>query len=373
MSLSTQRFPSSSNVTMPLETGIVIAFIRDPKKFKLNQYIQYVPTKTELFTWMLLERDRSVRVLNTDEMIWEPGHSRTGMGNNKATRFAMQSGHCIRRNEAATVGWVANEQSHRWDIMATEMKANASVMMTARTKLVWDQLAGGNWQGNTFDANVLNNGRGPWNKGMDDPNSSKYNAISTTILNAARNINLLTNGEVDLEDLVLVLNPDDAIKMSLTAEVRHIVNNTVLAPSRLEGDPKAFQKRWGLPTMIEGIPIVVEDAGIVTGNPLDSGTEATLDVGRNFIAPSGTAYLMARPGSLDGAPGSVSFSTVQVFFFSPGTGSEGGEDGTDFSGLLDAEAFPDPENKLTRCHVSESIDPELAAPLAGMQITNIIG
>lgn len=357
MSLSTMRFPSATNVVMPSDVGQVISFIRKPEKFDLNKWIQYIPVTTMQFMWSRLERDRSVRLTSTDEQVWPDGASRKSRGQDKATRFAQQTSTCIRRDESSNVPWIQNEQSHRYDILSTEMRANASVLMTGRTDLAVQQLITGNWQGNTADANTLNKGRGTWDKGSNDPNSPRYQAVTQTLVNAARNIKLLTNNEVDYDDLVLLMNVDDAIKVGLAPEVRDLLNHTVLAKQQLEGEVQVMKDRYGAPSQIAGIPLVVDSSPKVTSNPLASGTEATIDVDRKFILPSGTAYLLARPGSLDGAPGSQSFSTIQIFHHGP---------------LLELEAYPDSEDRLTRCHASESIVVELVAPLAGYQITNIV-
>jgi hypothetical protein len=358
MALSTFRAPSATNVVLPSDVGQIIAWMRKPENFTINKWMQYVPVKTMQFLWMRLSRDASVRVVNTNEMVWPSGASRKSRGNDKATLFAEQTGVCIRRDESGNVPWLENEQSHRWDILATDMRRCASVMMTGRTQLAVNQLITGNWQGNSADANVLNKGRGFWNKASNDPNNPNYQAISQTLVNAVRNIKLITNAEVDYDDLMLLLNPDDAIRIGLTPEVRDLLNHTVLAKNQLEGEVATMKNLYGCPPQIAALPIVVEDSPIVTSVPRADGTEAVIDVDRKFILPSGTAYIIARPGSLDGAPNSTSFSTIQAFHH---------------GGLLELEAYPDSEDRLTRTHASEAIDIELAGALAGYQITNIIG
>lgn len=362
LTLSPLRYPGSENVVFPKETGMVQAFIRDPAAFKLNSYIQYVPTLSERYLWSRLERDSAVRV-TAEEMeasVWKPGFSRKGMGKDKGTRFSQQTGLCVRRNFARNVGWLENEVCERWDLMATELKANASVAMTVRTLLTQNQLANGNWQGNTASANTLNQGKGFWNKASDDPNNPRYNAISATILQAKRNIALVTNGVIDVDSDImrLVMNPDDAIAVSLAPEIRHIkTHDAAMMVAQMEG-AELKKRNWGMPRMIEGVEIVVEDTPYVNSNPNAAGTESTIDVDRKWVFPSGTAYMLARPGSLVGAPGSQSFSTLQSYFF--------GE-------LMQAEAFPDAQDRLTTCHTSESLDFVLGCGLAGYKISGIVG
>jgi len=363
MAVSQLQFPSVTNLNLPAITGQVIAFIRRRDRFALNEYCQYMPVPQPRFIWHYLERDRAVRVVNLDEMVVHPGDRRDGLGKDKATRFKMVDGLVIPRNESAVVGWMENEQSHSWNLLATEMESAASVMMTARCLNIWNTLSlSSNWgptdsATNSASANSLNRGAGTWDKASDDPNSNRWLAIQKTIAAAMRNIRLLTNNRVDWSDMVLVLNPDDAIKISQCAEIRHILNNSTAAGKWVDARDRTFIERWFLPPELYGIRCVIEDSMVVTDPVSDGGSEATIDVGRKYIMPSGSAYLMARPGSLDGAPGSVSYSTMQIFHY---------------GGLLQSEAFTDAENRQTRCHVMEYIAPILVAPISGYQITNIM-
>ncbi len=375
VSISNFAYPSDRNAGWPVDTGMVISFIRDPQTFPMNRYIQYIPVKggeddgegNVRFSYYVLGRDTGIRVTNLDSLAWPDGGSRKGAGKDEMTPFRMQTGYTVRRNKSRNVPNGVDRAQPKWDILATEIQNLASIMMTARTYDLWTNglAPKANWQVdatasttyNSADASVLNNNAGKWSTGSNDPNNSHYNAIQSSIMQAMLTIKLLTNSKITFADMQLVIPVLDAPVLALAPEIRQILATT--REDKLENLNRS-SNNWGLPPEIAGLPVVVEDAAIVTDPPSDTGSGpvmATANVGRKFIAPSGTAYILSRPGALDGAPGSPSYSTVQIYHS---------------GGLLEAETFPDAEDRLSRAHVSESTAVLMPAPITGYQITNTV-
>ena len=356
-SASTLYHPSPTSL-LPEQIAQVIAYMLRPT-LRMNQFIQYIPVTKMSYIWYRLSRDDSIRVPAgmSDAAVWADGQSRKGRGKDKGTRFAAQTGELVRRDEAVNVGWLTASMNDYWPVLQTELENIVSRMLTMRSQLIWNAIPNAAWTfPNTQPANSLNGGLGNWKTASDDPGSPHFNAIQQTLLNAVRYIELMTNGAVTQEDLVLVLNYDDAIQIANSPEIRHVLNVNQQATIGNQGFVAGQQN--GLPVMLYGVRVVVENSAIVTSLPLANGVEATVDVDRTWIMPSGTAYLLSRPGSLLGAPGSRSFSTVQVYHL---------------DSLIEVEVFPDTQDRLTEAHCCESIDIQLPAIPAAMQITNILG
>lgn len=357
----TLRYLSGSNGFVPAPTGQVIAFVRDVKKFKINQYVQYIPTPKSVGVYAVLDRDHPVRIVSDADFAWADGDDRP-MGKANVGRFQWAEFATQRRDYPFTLGWKAQEQAEgSWKPFAYEAAAHASQAMTNRTQRVWTYLEStGNWGTHYADANTLNGGAGLWEDASDDPNDPAYNAIRKTLLEAMRRIFLDTNSMVNWEDMRLVMNPDCAIAMASSAEFMNYLKQSPFAMAQVKGDVPNINQTWGLPEKYCGLNLVVEDGTIVTERPKASGTEASTSgtpAPRRFIKGKTSAAILSRPGGMDGDYGSPSWSTVQVYHY---------------NGLLQVEAFDDPENRRTKGHVSEDFKEVVPATQAGFLITNVV-
>lgn len=352
----TLRFAGSHNGYMPQLTGQVIAFVRKESEFKLNEYVQYVPTKKKLGVYTKLELDAFVRVHQEGRTAWHDGASRKEMGKDNKIRFEMTEFRTNRRNFAWEIGWQSLDQTDAFKIKPAHMDMALSQCMTERTKRVislCETVA--NWGSNTATADTLNGGKGTWDTATADPSDAAGLAIYKSCIAAAQRINLATNGKVKPSDLRFVVSPSAAIAMSSSAEMVNYVRESPASEKLLtEGFDPQFDL-WGLPRMYRGFTFIVEDAVIVEEYQKASGTEATAN--RSYIKTDDSCVVLARKGGLDGEYGTVNFSTLQFYHY---------------DGLLKVAAFDDAEDELTRGHVSEDTKEVLAAPISGYLIQDIL-
>ncbi len=376
----TLRFLGPTNAYMPQSTGQVIAFIRQPSKFKIMTYCQFVGHDEPTGVYSVLGRDESVRVVSDAEFRWEDGADMP-TGELYKSRFEIQEFRAIRRAYPWSIGNVTEKTAKFFKPSVTQMAEGISLAMTNRTSQIMKVLElVSNWGNNTNSASNLNGGKGFWDKASDLPDSPNYNAIADTFLAVAQQINLYTNGVVDITDMRCVISPNAARRMSQSAEIKHFLANSVYAKKAQEDPGENINVLWGLPRTYMGMEIVVEDASIVTErpNPAASSTSAqAVNPGnRNYIKSDNSAVFMSRPGGIDGQYGNQSFSTLQVYYY----GGEASKDarkvsesnGSVSGGLLAVKAAYDQWNEKIKGAIVEYWVPKLAAAPAGFLVTNTL-
>lgn len=347
-----QRYQSGSNI-IPEATGQAIAFIRDPKEFPINRYVQFIESPKPLGLYAQLDFDQPVRVANTADSAWEDGDPRP-VGNANQASFQWEPFETHRHDFPYAIGEQALEVA-QWNASAFYNSMVLSQAMTSKTNDVWTALTtASTWGGNTATATTLNKGQGTWLGASADPTSGKFLAIRNSLLAACRYINMATNAKVRPQDLRLVISPELAIVMSLTDEINAFMKNNEYGRGQVLGNVEGQNTLWGLPSHYAGLEIVIEDSPIIAANPVSAGTFATVDAGRTRIVPNNIAVILSQKGGLDGNFGAPSFSTLQVYYYKYQVAVEG---------------WMDSKNKRAEGHVVDQYISIVAAPVAGFYIT----
>lgn len=353
--MATPRFLSPTNGFIPEATGQAIAYVRDPSRFKLNQYAQLINAPKPLVVYATLDPDQPARVPTSDMFRWAPGNYRP-RGTNNMGNFVWNEVLCERFDYGYTVDYQSIDAASGWNPRAF---FNAIILQQAMTNVTQRFInmmeTAGNWQGNTSDATVLNNGAGTWDQASDDPSSPNYLAIQKSVLTAAKNIQLATNGMLTINDMILIVSPGLAETMANTAEIHSYLAKQERALRVLQGDEPSMVAQWGLPQPFCGMKIVVEDAVIVRELPNALGTTATTN--RTWVKSDDSAIIVSRIGGVSGNYGSPSASTIQRYFYKY---------------EMAVEAFDEPKHKLFETHVVDQFKEVLAAPRSGWLITNCL-
>lgn len=354
--MATPRFLGPNNGFIPQATGQVIAFMRDPKEFKLNEYVQYLQTDKPVAVYYRLQIDDLIRMPGDNFFVWADGADRPE-GDWNQVRFEEIEFSCKRRNYPFRVGWVALETAkNSWKPLEVHTQRVMQQAMQNRTKRVMDLLQNSaNWGTHVDTANSLNDGAGTWDLASDDPSDPQYNAIKKSLTRAAQIINLDTNAVVKPEDLVLVISPECARAMANSPEMHNYLREGPFSKSQLEGGEN-MNSRYGLPPSLYGFKIIIEDSMVITSNPAAADTGVTSGT-RSRIKDDDSALLLSRKGGINGVNGAPSFSTVQLYFYE-----------------LEAavETFDDPKNKRQEGHVVDYFAEVLAAAPAGYLIENVL-
>lgn len=313
--MPTPRFLSPTNSFLPVPTGIVSGYVRDPKEFALNDYVQFVESPSTTGSYYVLDRDHPVRMVNPAEFDWAPG-SRAPQAHTNAGKFHLNAFMLDRVAPTFELDETTVEMARKygnWDPIAYESKAMADQAMNMRTMRVW--LSGQNglaldtpatWGSNTASAATLAQVPG----GTWANSQSTAPVIQTSLFEAARRINIATNGKVKPSDLTIVINPVAAIQVAVSNEIKDFVKQQASAPDILKSGWDNPNKLWGLPADLFGFKLCVEDAARVTTASNTSGAAGS----RSYIKADSSAVLLARPGGISAPFGGKSFSTVQLYW-----------------------------------------------------------
>lgn len=292
---------------LPQATGQCIAFVRNPEEFPINKWVTLTPSDKPTGLYSRLDRDNGVRTANIDSYVWSDGADLPS-GQYFTSRFTVSEFRTQRHAVPWELGAQTVDNADLWNPKLTHMKEAVSLLMTLRTKRIYDKAeSAGNWDGNTASATSLGGGK-------FDVGTSTSPYFAKGILGAAQAINLGTNAKVKINQLRAIINPADAIKIGNSAEIRDYLKGSVHARMMIEDPFASVNSLWGLPHYYQGVELIVDDTPFVTEKMNDSSTqEATTN--RTYAKTAGSIIVVARPGSLDSELSQKSYSTIQIFYY----------------------------------------------------------
>ena len=352
MALPTQAFQagSSTNGYLPGASQYLVEFVRDPKRFPVDKYTQIVEAPDPTFYYWEIERDQMIRQHALNLSLFADGAERP-IGTDNQLKSRMVQATCLRYDFNVRLGDIFLK-TNQWKAKELHLKMLASQAMLGRAYNAVNLLETvANWGANTSDANTLNGGHGNWITASDDPSDSNYNAIRLSLMQAYNNIFLATNGQVSWRDLRLVVSPNLALGMSNSPELHNYIRQTERANDKIEGDEDDYADRFGLPRRLYGLEVVIENTPYLTD--LSTAGLTTGSTNRQFLKKDTTAFIVSRPGGLDGTIG-ASFSTVQTYYY----GSQ-----------LKALQWHDEKSLFVDCHVEDYYTTIMPAPYSGWLVT----
>lgn len=342
---------SATNGYIPQATGQVIAFVKKPEEFMINKWVQLTPVPQPTGLYSRLDRDNGVRTKDIDQYVWADGADLPS-GQYFTSRFTAVEFRTQRNAVPWEIGAQAVENADLWNPKLTHMMEAISMLMTLRTKRVYNVAeVGANWSGNTATAATL--GGGKWDVGTS---TTPY--FFKGLMAAAQAINLGTNGKVQIQQLRAIFSPADAVAIGSSAEIRDYLKGSVHARMMIEDPFEAVNSMWGLPHFYGGVELIVDTTPQVTEQMNQSGNEATTN--RSYMKQSGTCIIVARPGALETELSVKSYSTIQMFYYTK-------------VGLMQVKGEYDGWNEKWRGAVVEQLGIYLTAPMSGFlasQITN---
>lgn len=317
-------------------TGLIqTEFTRNVKSFALNRYTKLVPVTTTSGYFLRINSDEAVRVVNENDFRWAYGEDRpTGVNNDfefaNFTTKRYEKGFHIPYETAKVAAW---------DIVAQHARSRAAQLMTLRTQRALTVLTtAGNWTSGTnyFATGTLLGSGAAYTSGN----------IQKLFQTATEKLMVNTGGAIQMQDIVCVMSPKTAFKMSQSAELKDLIKYTQ-GVDLMKGE--ANFSRYGIAPGLFGIgDVVIEDAVKVTNQK-----GATRSA--QYILGTDAVLFVSRPQGLTGVEGGSNFATITNFVY---------EDMT-------VETFDDPVNRRTRGSIVDNGTFELTAPLAGLYIADI--
>jgi len=325
-------------------TGLIqTEFTRNIKSFPLNRYSKLVPVTTTSGYFLKINSDEAVRVVSENDFRWAYGEDRpTGVNNDfeflPFTTKRFEKGFHIPYETAKVAAW---------DIVAQHARSRATQLMTLRTQRALTTLTtAGNWPTGTVFTDYDALAGVTTASGVYTSDSATATGVQNLFQTAVEKMMINTGGAIQMQDIVAVMSPKTAFKLSQTAQLREMIKYTQ-GVDLLKGEGNF--SRYGLAPQLFGIgDIVIEDAVKVT-------TAKGATRSAEYILPLDTVVFVSRPQGLVGVEGGSNFATLTNFVY---------EDMT-------VETIDDPRNRRTVGSIVDNHTFELTAPLAGILVSNI--
>lgn len=342
------QYPSGSNTFVPNHDAsgkLVVAYSRNVNDFSLNRYVQIAPVKKTTGLYLKMTAEQAARIVNLDETRWPDG-AEAPRGEDGTESFEWLPFRCERHSYNTTVGDLAEEQAD-FALSDVNLANQAQRAMTHRTlEAVTALTTSGNYDAaHTSAVASIPNNSGTW-----AASTTARQDIKRSLNYAAKIIMKATLGAVKAKDLILVLGPDEA---SAIAECQELVDHVKHSPKALaqwRGEEMGRNVQYGLPDMLYGYEVVVEDAVRTTSRK--GGT-----VAKGFAWPSATACLVSRPGGLVGRAGGPTFSTITGFIYEKDD--------------MSVETRHDQDNRLQQARVVDNRHFVMTAPTSGFLFTTV--
>lgn len=346
-------FPSGTNTFIPsfeASGRLTVGFTRNPDKFKLPRYVQYVESPHNVGYYMKLSPQEAARVVTTQEYAWPDGNVRP-MHQDGLEQFNFIEFRTNRYDYGFTIGQMAAEQAS-WPIVEQHAGIHMQKLLTSRTvRMLTTATTASNWQ-TTADPDIASDHTATAStlvSGFLDQGTSTAPYIKKALDKIAVQINQDTLGVVEPSQLMVIMNPNQARLWAESSEIHEYIKSSPSALDEiLTGTSPNAQYGPGLPRKVYGYEIIVENTVKVT-----SRKGATL--AKAWAFPDQTVLVVARPGDLEGVYGMPSFSTLALFWYK--------DDAT-------LERFDDPKNRLVEGHVVENTAEAVVAPASGYLLTS---
>lgn len=339
--------PSGYNTFIPDHESsgrMVVDFSRDPKKFALPRYCQYVPVKKNTGFYLEMTVEEAGRIVDTDmaNFYWPDG-AEAPKSRDALEEFNFLPYRTKRYAPDFVLGDLTAEQA-TWDVMAQHLRIKSQQMMTGRTvKAVTALTTTGNYASSHHsDVASISGNTGNW-----AASTTARQDIKRSLNYAAQLIELDTLSSVDEGSLMLVIGPSLAAKMSESQEIVDHIKGSPEAYAQVKGELPGRNSNYGLPDKIYGYDVIIEKTARVS-------TRKGATTTKSFVMPNATAVMCSRVGGLVGVADAPSFSTLTCFLKEEMT----------------VEKKHDVDNRRMLGRVVDDFEVVLTAPVSGFVFTN---
>jgi hypothetical protein len=363
--------PSSTNTFVPdwEATGQLVQFIRDPKKFPINDIVAFRNALKPVGLYVAFESEQAIRVPTKEQFSWPDGMPRPE-GNNNLMGFEYRGYKTERMDIPFTLG-NRTRANCPWNIVGAHSSMSLSQYMTLIT---WDCFGflqeDANWETaagvDHYDTAVAL-GEGFWDEG-----SVEFPYMQRGLYEAFQRIKDDTFSVVSKDDVRLVLGVEAARKIRTSQEILAYIKGSQFAMQQIRGEIANRNQDFDLPERLFGFEVVILDSQRVT-----SLKNANRTYDREYIMDPNTALLMSKqealPGDYVSDSGSIpNFSTFQVFCY-VGEDGKNTADGRETGGFpFTVETFEDTINRRMSGHVVGDWGLEMVAPESGYKINQIL-
>jgi hypothetical protein len=344
--------------TTELSGNLAVNFGRNIKNFPVNKYLRLrtVTKTTGLYTYFNpLDYARfagGVTNGQTPEFDWAPGTAApTGWHN--TIGFEHRSFQCRRKAYPCNLDLLGEQQAD-WPVLKTNTEAAAQLAMTDRAlEAAAAMTNAANYPSTHVDTatNFSAPAGGFLNGGSaTDPRIKRaFQTLSLRILKDS-------GGNVRMQYLTVVMNPDTAVKLSQSQEVHALMKESRYALPLLTGTQEPMGNvqpvnfAYGLPEYLYGFRVVVEDT---TYNSFNRGDAAEAI---SFVFPDNVIAMVSREQDFEAAEGANSYTTFHLFVYGPDD--------------MKVESETDTWNRIIKMRVTDNRQVVAVAGVTGGLITN---
>ena len=345
--------PGPTTVQIPAATSqLHVEFSRNVESFDLNKYMQIIGGQRVIGLYAELSASDPVTVVSQEDNLWPDGMERP-VGRKRPMRW--REWNCERRTYAFTLGGLTVDQA-TFDIVAAHGRGEAARAMTDRTIDAITVLeTSGNWDGNTAaTVDLLTGGSNETWVGALATVADQF--IKKGFNKVKQNIAQATGGVVRGEQLCFVINPVSADGMARAPEIQAYMTAHESALAVLNANDRRIVDTWGLPPILYGIEICIEDAVKQTSQREIDGSGT-----RTYVMADNVGVFTSRVGGLVGAGvpnqanAAPSFTTLTGFFHEE----------------MNVETVTEGWDRLVKGAVTDNRDIVLTAPNSGFLIQDI--
>lgn len=345
--------------TLELSGNLVVGFSRNRSKYALNNWTRWRNVKVPQGLWRQinpLDYNR-VKSGSSTEFDWAPGNLRPqGLNNN--LRFQELPFNAKRKSYGCTFDLITVKNAD-YDVMKSTTENCANQAMVVRTL---DAIALATNSANHIASHVATatvaSGAGFLSAGTEtDPRIKKALAYISL------RINRDASASVNPGDIAVVMNPNTAQLLANTQEIHSIFVRSQYANAVLTAAGGADKlavtpngAKWGLPDMLYGHPVIVDDT---TAN-LFARDDATAPEAQAFVFPDNLLLLVTVIGDVEnkGLSPAVTNQTSLSFFL---------VDGYDMSVKTNTLEF----HEIVEAAVTDYYDVQFTTNVTAGLITNV--
>lgn len=327
-----------------VQANLLVAFAKNPDKFKYQQYTDIRPVDLMQGYWRQLKSERAARVVNgsMDTYSWAAGAVNPAYNQTNKEQFEMKAYKTQRYAAADVIDDLTRDQLKKTglDLLQETSSELASQMATIRTHRIITKLTtGANWGSFTDTCTAVAGG-----KLSAATTSNPY--IRDLFTDVTSNIIKQTNGMVQKGDIVALMSPDLGKILFRTAEMLDFIKQQPGVLEIVKGEVPWDENYW-LPGSLYGVKLLFEDSVELTTEQDDD-----LNVSRDYILDDDTVIFMTKKGGIQPNQSSA-LSTFAMFTYE------------DFK----VETFYEQQNKRNLVWVTDNTDEQIVAPQSGFLVT----
>lgn len=299
-------FPSYSNVFVPgysseLSTRLAVEYTRNWKDFPINMLSTKTTIPTPSYLYKRINPAAQGRILSNPQAYeFADGQERPIDAESRAD-FDYVQVNATRYSFAHYVGDLEAEFSADDEVQrAINILGNKA--MTSMADAWYTALTTSGNHISTHIDTATNFGGGAWSAATS---SNRY--IQKTLMAVRQLIRKDTMNGVSAEDMILLISPAVADGMARSQEISDGLFRTTDYKDHMQF--KLFRDQWatwGLPPVLYGFTVIVDDMVKETARPLATSS-------KSFLSGTTSAFVISKPNALKGVNGNASFSSMHLF------------------------------------------------------------